>query len=249
MNADNQKLLQNKKALVFASFDGIGRGIAEGLIDSGATVFINSRSEDKLKEVSSEIGAAGYIVGDLTRSGEGERIVNCAIKEMSGLDILVTNTGGPPKGYFKDITDEEWLIGYQSLFLSVVGGIRAALPAMQKNRWGRIICITSTAGKEPILKLTVSNSIRAGLYGLINSLSKEVAAHGITINAVMPGYTETSRLAELGVNLDSLRQQIPAERLGTTKELASLVSYLSSDQAGFITGQAIAVDGGMLAGI
>jgi 3-oxoacyl-[acyl-carrier protein] reductase len=238
--------LKNKKTLVLASSEGIGLGIAKQLAISGADVIITSRREEVLSKVCKEIGAAGYLVSDLEKPNEGKRLIALANEKLGGLDILVTNTGGPPKGHFKDITDQQWLTGFQSLFLSATGSIRAALPLMEKNGWGRIVCITSTAAKEPISTLPVSSALRAGLHGLVKIISNDYAKFGITINAVMPGYTETERLAELGYSNSELTKKIPAGRLGTTTELGQLITYLCSNEAAFINGQAISIDGGMM---
>lgn len=148
-----------------------------------------------------------------------------------------------------DVSSPMWQEGFQGLWMSAVEGIRAVLPGMQERRWGRIVLITSVAAKEPVANLTVSNALRAGLLGLANTLSREAAPHGVTVNSVLPGYTKTERLTELGVSDESLSAQIPARRLGRPDELAALTVYLCSQQAAYITGQAIAVDGGLLMGI
>jgi 3-oxoacyl-[acyl-carrier protein] reductase len=133
--------------------------------------------------------------------------------------------------------------------MSVVESLQEALPEMTKNNWGRIVAITSVAAKEPIANLTVSSALRAGVHGLINAVSKEIGVHGITINAVMPTFTATERLSHLRPNTEDLIKSIPVRRLGIPQELGKLVAYLTSQHAGFITGQAIAYDGGSLAGI
>jgi 3-oxoacyl-[acyl-carrier protein] reductase len=130
-----------------------------------------------------------------------------------------------------------------------VGAIRAALPGMRARRSGRVIAVTSIAAREPVPNLTLSNSLRAGLHGLVNALSKEVAGDQVTVNALMPGYTLTERLEELHLDEAKLAAQIPARRLGRSQDFAALAAFLASDQAGYITGQAIACDGGLLQSI
>lgn len=238
--------LQGKKAFVFGSSGGIGRAIAESLIAEGAQVLLNSRSEEKLQLVAKEIKAAGYVVGDLTRQGEASRLVEAAQNKLAGLDILVTNTGGPKKGTFLEVTDEQWQEDFQSLWMSAVEAMKVALPIMKKQNFGRILFVTSIAAQEPLPGLTTSNGLRAGLSGLCKSVAQEMAPFGITINALLPGYTNTDRLKELKLSDDKVRQMVPAGRLGKPEELADLACFLSSPRAAYITGQSIAIDGGAL---
>ena len=133
--------------------------------------------------------------------------------------------------------------------MSSVGAIRAALPGMRTRRWGRVIVVTSVAAREPVSKLMLSNSLRAGLHGLVNALSREVAGDGVTVNALMPGYTRTERLADLHLDEARLAAQIPAGRLGRAEDFGAVAAFLASESAGYITGQALAVDGGLLQSI
>lgn len=241
--------LKGKKALVMGASTGLGRGVAEALIAEGVQVAICARDEERLLEAEKDMGAHLAIPTDLNEPNAAKKLTEQVIEEFGGLDILVINTGGPPKGKFEDITKEQWDEGFQSLWLSAVDSIKAVLPSMKENRWGRILLITSVAAKEPIPSLTVSNGLRAGLLGLSRSISHEVAQYGITINSILPGYTETERLQELSVDLNKIAEQIPAKRLGTTAELGALAAFLSSDSAGYITGQTISADGGHMKGI
>lgn len=240
--------LAGKKAMVFGSSGGIGRAIAEVLIKEKATVYINSRDSARLEKAVHELGAEGGVVADLTRPHEGKQATNQAINKMDGLDILVINTGGPAKGSFENITDEQWHLDFQNLWMSFVEAAKEALPIMKKQKYGRIILVTSLAAKEPIAGLTTSNGLRAGLAGLCKSLANEVAADGITVNLLLPGYTNTDRLKDLKLSEEKIRQMVPAGRLGEPEELASLAAFLCSPLAGYITGQSIAVDGGVLRG-
>lgn len=241
--------IKNKKALVFASSEGLGKAVAHALVEEGAKVLLSSRSEDKLSKAVADIGADGYITCDLSQKGAARKLVQTAIEKLGGLDILVTNAGGPPAGAFRDISVEQWQISYQSLFMSLVESIQEAAPEMKKSRWGRILMITSVAGKEPVKNLTISNSLRAGVHGLANTLSKELAADGITVNALLPTYTETQRLIDLNRNMEDIVSRIPVGRLGKPHEFGKLAAFLASGHAGFITGQAIGYDGGCLASI
>lgn len=238
--------LTGKTALVFGGSRGLGRAIAEELIREGARVVIVARDAGRVTRVAAEIGALA-LAGDLSQPGAGKRLVKDAGDLLARApDILVTNTGGPPKGAFQETTPETWSAGFQSLWMATVDAIQAALPAMQAQGWGRVLAVTSVAAKEPQPGLVISNGLRAGLLGLLNSLSREVAGQGITVNALLPGYTNTDRMAELGVDNATMGPNIPAGRLGEPAEFAALAAFLASGRASYITGQAIAVDGGLL---
>jgi len=240
--------LEGKRALVLGGSAGLGRAIAKALIDEGAQVAIGSRDAQKLEAAKREIQAAAMVVTDLTTPGAGRRAVDAALAALGGLEILVVNTGGPPKGTFAEVTEAQWRTGFQSLWLAAVDAIQAALPQMAKGRFGRVLLVTSVAAKEPMSQLTISNGLRAGLTGLAKSLSVEVAAQGITVNCLLPGYTDTERLRELGIPAEKMTSAVPAGRLGKPEELGALAAFLASTHAGYITGQAIAVDGGYLKG-
>lgn len=241
--------LKGKRVLVQGSSSGLGFAIAHAFAKEGARVAICSRDEARVMKAAKEIPGATGFVCDLDKKGASAELVKNVASEFGGLDILVTNTGGPPKGLFSDLKTEEWLAGFEKLYLSAIESIQAALPYMRANKWGRILLSTSTAAKEPIPKLTVSNALRSGLLGLMKSLSQEVAAQGITVNALLPGYTRTERLAELGIAEKDLAKDIPAGRLGEPEEYAALAVFLGSQPASYVTGQAIACDGGLIKGL
>lgn len=240
--------LKNKRALVMGASSGIGRAIAEVLVQEGAKVAICSRSLDKLQKTAGEIGAQYFYSCDLGKPGEAKAVVEKATTQMGSLDILVTNTGGPNKGAFADISDEQWQEDFQSLWMSVVESLKVALPRMKENRYGRILMVTSLAAKEPLSGLTTSNGLRAGLAGLSKSIANEYAPYGITLNQLLPGYTATDRLKELKLTEERIQQMVPAGRLGDPHELADLAAFLASPRAGYITGQSILVDGGVTRG-
>jgi 3-oxoacyl-[acyl-carrier protein] reductase len=240
--------LKNKKVLVMGASTGIGRAVAEVLIQEGAEVAICSRSLEKLEKTAKEIGAPHFLACDLSKAGEAKRVTEEALKKMGGLDILVTNTGGPNKGNFADVSDSQWQDDFQSLWMSVVESCKVALPEMKKNNYGRILLVTSLAAKEPLNGLTTSNGLRAGLAGLSKSIANEYAAFGVTVNLLLPGYTATDRLKELKLTDERIKQMVPAGRLGDPRELADLAAFLASPKAGYITGQSFLIDGGVTRG-
>lgn len=244
--------LEGKKALVFGSSAGIGKSIVESLLKENAHVVVNSRNSERVQatvvEFQSSLNTKKVfgVAADISQKNEATRAVKESQKVLSGLDILVVNTGGPAKGSFEEITTEQWLFDYQNLWISFVDAVKACLPEMKKQRYGRILLVTSLAAKEPLKNLTTSNGLRAGLSGLCKSLSTEVASYGITVNVLLPGYTNTDRLKELNLSEETVKSLVPMGRLGQPQELADLVTFLASDRAGYITGQCIAVDGGAL---
>jgi 3-oxoacyl-[acyl-carrier protein] reductase len=241
--------IKNKKAIVFGASAGLGKAVASALAAEGVNVAIGARNVDKLESAKKDVQALFAGTVDMSRSGSAKEFTLKAMEKLGGADIVVINTGGPPKGSFENITHEQWADGYQSLWVSAVDVINTVLPEMKKKKWGRILLITSAAAKEPIAELTISNGLRAGLLGLARSLSHEVAPFGITVNSMLPGHTDTERLTNLGIDKSKITAHIPAGRLGTTREFGALGAFLASDLAGFITGQAIVADGGSQKGI
>ncbi len=238
--------IEKKTALVMGSSEGIGRGIAESLIAEGVHVALVARNEEKLSAVAKEIGAKKYYATDLSKPGAATRLVENFVRDFGSIDILVTNTGGPARGQFAEITDAQWALDFQNLWMSVVDSLRAALPEMQKRNYGRVILITSSAAKEPIPSLTTSNGFRAGLTGLAKSVSTEYASHGITINTLQPGYINTRRIRENNWSEEKIRSLVPAGRIGEPEDIGALAAFLCSPLASYITGQSIAVDGGKM---
>ncbi|MFT6068922.1 MAG: 3-oxoacyl-[acyl-carrier protein] reductase [Bacteriovoracaceae bacterium] len=240
--------LTGKTALVFGASQGIGKAIAESLIAEGVKVAICSRTESTLNQTKEEIKAELAIPGDLTKAGEAKRITEQVINEFGRLDILITNTGGPAKGSFSEVTLDQWNTDFQSIWLSVVESLQTALPKMSENNYGRVLMVTSLAAKEPLPGLTTSNGLRAGLAGLTRSISNEYASKGITLNLLLPGYTNTDRLKALNLSEEKIKELVPAGRLGEPCELADMATFLASEKGAYITGQSIAIDGGVLKG-
>lgn len=241
--------LKGKKALVLGSSGGLGRAIAESLILEGVEVCLCSRTEATLRQTAKEIGATHYEVADLSVAGATKQVVQAALKKMGTLDILVTNTGGPQKNDFLNVSVEQWQTDFQSLWMSPVEAMQEVLPKMKEHQYGRILMVTSIAAKEPLSGLTTSNGLRAGLAGLAKSIANECAGHGITINLLLPGYTNTDRLKALNLSAEKIKEMVPAGRLGDPSELADLATYLASPRGAYITGQSIAVDGGVSKGL
>lgn len=237
--------LRGRSALVMGASKGLGFAVARELAAEGVKVAICARNEALLNDAAKRLGATG-LVGDLQRPGEGKRLVEQATSALGPVDILVVNTGGPPTMPFENVAPDDWRKAFEGLFVSATDAIAAAMPAMRERQWGRILLVTSIAAKEPINNFTISNALRAGLHGLTKTLSREFAAFGITVNALMPGYTMTERLSEANLDLKKVTGMIPMGRIGRPEEFAALATFLASEKAGYITGQAIACDGGAL---
>jgi 3-oxoacyl-[acyl-carrier protein] reductase len=260
--------LNGKRALVTGASSGLGYACAETLAAEGVNLVINSRDESRLSEAAKRIEKitgvkAGLAPGDLSRPSERLQVINLTRDQLAGgvVDILVSNTGGPPPGVFLEHSGEAWTQAGHLLLESAVGLTRALLPAMLEQSWGRLIYITSVAVLQPIDDLILSNSYRAAVTGFCKTLSNSYAGKGITANTVCPGFTETERLASLiekraaaaGVApkemAHTMAAQVPAGRLGKPEELASLVAFLASDRAAYISGSSIGVDGGLHRGL
>jgi 3-oxoacyl-[acyl-carrier protein] reductase len=249
--------LKGCRALVAGASKGLGKACAQALIGEGAIVFICSRSADELAKTAAEIGAAGHAPADVSRPDEVRRLVAQAIDALGGLDILVTNAGGPPTGPFDKVGDDDWDIAYQLNLMSSVRLIREALPALKASGRGRIVNLTGYGVKEPMTDLVVSDSLRAGVTVMAKTIATDLAPFGITVNNIAPGPIMTDRLIEvhaarakaLGITLEEQFQRfsktIPALRMGQPKEIGDLCAFLCSPQAGYLTGQAIVVDGGV----
>ncbi|HEX6848336.1 MAG TPA: SDR family oxidoreductase [Chitinophagaceae bacterium] len=246
--------LKNKVAFVAASSQGLGKAVALGLAKEGARVIVNGRNKENLEAAKHEIEKIKgtevlAVAGDLSNDHEREEVIKEILKVYDHIDILITNTGGPPPGKFEELKREDWDKTYQSLLLSVVDLINGFLPGMKQQQWGRIIAITSQAVKQPVNNLILSNSVRASVAGLIKSLSNELGVYNITANNVMPGYTETDRLKKIiasDSSFSTAKKEIPLGRFGTPEEFAAAVTFLASERASYITGVSLAVDGGWI---
>jgi 3-oxoacyl-[acyl-carrier protein] reductase len=254
--------LKGKVALAAASSSGLGRAVAHALANEGMQLVICARTEATLDEVRLELEAIGSRVlavpADLTDPADVAKVVGAAEETFGRVDVLVTNTGGPPAGPFEAHSPEVWEMAVRQNLFSVLNLVRGVLPGMRERGWGRIINVTSIAVKQPSDNLILSNAVRAAVTGFARTLATETAKDGITVNNVLPGFTRTGRLTELaekraeikGVEPEDIwagwHQEIPMGRVGEPSELAALVAFLASEQAGYITAQSIPVDGGWI---
>lgn len=246
--------VKQKVAFIAASSDGLGKAVAMELANEGATVIINGRNQERLQATREAIEDAYdckvlAVEGDLSKETERTKVLETIFKKFSHIDILVTNTGGPPAGKFEDLSLEQWQQTYKLLLESAVALIQAVLPGMKQQQWGRIIAITSQAVKQPVDNLILSNSVRASVVGLTKTLANELGSHNITVNNVMPGYTKTNRLLSLiesNPDFKNAVNEIPLKRFGNPEEFAAAVTFLASERASYITGTSLAVDGGWI---
>ena len=243
--------IEGRTALVMAASRGIGKGIAGGLAAEGARVAISSRSEEALREAAKEIGGEVEVfpadTGDLDRL---RRLPGKVAGALGPIEILITNTGGPPPGGALDNSLEEWEAAFRSLVLALRVLIEEVLPGMRERGWGRIVNVASSTVREPIAGLTLSNANRLAALGLLETLADEVAGDGITVNTVATGMFATDRLADRHGSLEQAeagaRERIPARRLGQPEEYGDLVAFLCSERAAYLTGAVIPLDGGLL---
>lgn len=248
--------IQNKVALVLASSKGLGKAVAIELAKEGAKVIICGTDAEALAATKMEIqskspGNVKSVVCDITDAAQRKNLVDQGVKTFGSIEILVTNTGGPAAGAFEQFNLDDWKHIYNLLFLSAVDIIQQVLPAMKEKGFGRILTITSVAVKQPADNLISSNAVRTSLLGLVKSLSNEVAIHGITVNNLMPGYTQTNRLKNLvekNPKVNEVKEDIPMKRFGNPEEFAAAAAFLVSERASYITGQSLAVDGGWIKG-
>lgn len=256
--------LQDKVAIVMAASKGLGRACATALAAEGARVTIGARGTQALDATAQEIQKATRsqvmaVPTDVTKAEDVEAIVAATVGEFGRIDILVNNAGGPPAGNFASFGDAQWQAAFELNLLSTVRLVRLVLPHMRKTGSGRIITIVSTSVKQPIDGLLLSNAIRSGVVGLAKTLSVELAPDNITVNNVCPGRILTDRLRQIyhinervqqGVSeeavLKEMAQDVPMGRVGMPEELGALVAFLASQQAAYITGTTIQVDGGLV---
>jgi 3-oxoacyl-[acyl-carrier protein] reductase len=243
--------LEGKRAAVAAATSGLGFASAEALVANGARVAICGRDRGRVDEAAARLGpgAVGLVV-DLGSADGGRGFVTAAGEALGGVDILVANGGGPPPGTFASTDVDAYLPALQLNLLSVVAMCKAAVPAMQERRWGRVVAITSIAVRQPIPTLILSNTARSGLTGFLKTLALEVAADGVTVNSVQPGLHATNRVIELyGDRPGETAAGIAAGTIGDPGDFGQVVAFLCSEPARFVTGVQLPVDGGTYLGL
>ena len=244
--------IRNRVAMVAAASKGLGRAIAEALQAEGCRVSGFARS---IEPWSEDILA---VQGDITKAEDLQRWFEETVAKFGQVDILVTNTGGPPAAPFLQLSEEQWRLGVDSTLMNVVRLCRLVIPDMQKRKWGRILHLTSFVAKQPVELLTISSTLRSGLSALTKTLADQVAGDGILVNAILPGHFLTDRQKHLGeiraeqqgITLEEYftrtQAAIPLGRYGRAEELASVAAFLCSERASYLTGASIQVDGGLV---
>jgi 3-oxoacyl-[acyl-carrier protein] reductase len=237
-------------ALVTGASRGIGAGIAQELAREGARVAIASRSREHVEVTAAQIGASGFVYDSSDVDAAPGLVAQVGDALGGPVEILVTNTGGPPSGPDPTaFTRDQWEGAYRDLVLAPMALIEAALPAMRERRWGRIVNVSSSSVREPIDNLMLSNVHRSAALSAFKTLARAVAADGVTLNTLLTGRIATDRLVELYPSMEAAAEGIPAGRLGTVEEMAAVAAFLCSDRASFVTGEAVRVDGAMTRGV
>jgi 3-oxoacyl-[acyl-carrier protein] reductase len=257
--------LAGKVALLAGSSKGLGFALAEVLAAEGASVVVNGRQQEDVDRAVSALrqagGEAAGVVANVTDPGAAQQLVDFAVQQYGGLDILVTNAGGPPSGSFDATPLEAWVQGVELTLLSAVRLIQAALPALRQSESGSILTITSLSVKEPIAGLLLSNAIRPAVVGLTKTLSQELAGEGVRANSILPGWTRTGRVEELlafraqnnnssvAEEMDKITASNPMKRMGEPEEFARVAAFLVSPAASYVNGAMLQVDGGGYRGL
>jgi 3-oxoacyl-[acyl-carrier protein] reductase len=238
--------ISGRRAAVAAASRGLGYATAAALADEGVLVALCSRDEDAITQAARTIGHGAIpLKADVSTATGARGFVDSARDALGGLDILVTNAGGPPPGNFSSTRVDQYLAALELNCLSVIAMCDAAVPAMCEQRWGRVVAITSIAVRQPIPELILSNTARAGATGFLKTLAREVAADGVTVNSLQPGLHDTERVRQLGSDPSG----IPAGTIGRPDDFGAIAAFVCSEPARFLTGTAVHVDGGAYAGL
>jgi 3-oxoacyl-[acyl-carrier protein] reductase len=243
--------ISGRRAAVAAASAGLGLATAKTLAREGVTVAICGRDPETIKSAAAEVGngAVGLEIDVSTPEGGTQFVEQAAEALGGGIDILVANAGGPPKGGYHDMDIADYQSALNLNLLSTVAMCKAAIPHMQSQRWGRVVAILSHTVKQPNPDLILSNTARAGLQGFLKTAALAVAADGVTINSVLPGGHATKRLIDLAGNNPEVVNTIPARRFGTPEEFGAIVAFLTSSHTGFMTATTIVMDGGAVQGL
>jgi 3-oxoacyl-[acyl-carrier protein] reductase len=242
--------LSGRTAIVCGASSGIGLGIAGSLAGEGANVVLFARRRELLEREAEKIGGLA-VAGDVTNEGDLERLVATAVDTYGGVDILVNNSGGPPRASAQALDDDSVRAAVELLLVSVVRLTGLCLPHLERSPAGRIVTVTSSTVREPIDSLALSNSIRPGIVGWAKSLARELGPKGITVNCIAPGRIDTERIREVypdGPSAEDLAS-IPLGRLGTTREIGDVVAFLCSERASYVSGTVVLVDGALTRGL
>jgi 3-oxoacyl-[acyl-carrier protein] reductase len=241
--------ISGRKAAVAAASRGLGLATARALAAEGVAVAICGRDAATVEAAASSIDATP-IVADVSDTDQARGFVRRAHEALGGLDILVTNAGGPPPGRFADVSDpDEYRRAFELNAMSTIGMCAEAVPNMQAQQWGRVVAITSIAVRQPIPYLILSNTARAGVTGFLKTLAREVAPDGVTVNSLQPGLHDTERVRTLSGGAEPDTSEIPAGVLGSPDDFGAIAAFLCSDHARFVTGASIPVDGGAHSGL
>ncbi|CAN5751325.1 SDR family oxidoreductase [soil metagenome] len=242
--------LGGRTAIVCGASAGIGLGVAEALSTEGANVVMFARRPELLRQEAERLGGTA-VPGDVTSADDVERLVQTAIDTHGGIDILVNNSGGPPRTAAVGLSAEQIETAVQLLLVSVVRLTGLCLPYLERSEAGRIVNITSSTVKEPTDHLALSNAVRPGVIGWAKSLSRELGPSRITVNSIAPGWIDTERIREVNPDGPSEAdlEAIPLRRLGTPREIGDVVAFLCSERAAYVTGTVVAVDGGLVRGL
>lgn len=248
--------IRGRVALVTGASSGLGKAVALSLAAEGVKLAITARREDELRDVAREASAAGAVEArafptDLNDESAVARLLAEVRSALGDVEILVANSGGPKPGTFTSVALDDWDAGYRSVLRNMIQLIEGVVPDMRRRRFGRVVALTSSSVKQPIPTLVLSNAFRTALVSALKTLSLEVAADGVTVNAIATGRIETDRLRALYDNDakkidEAARADVPMQRIAQPAEFAPLVTFLCGEPAGYITGQTIAIDGGLI---
>ena len=237
--------IKDKRAVVAASTSGLGLATAMSLAEAGCKVVVSGRDEERLASAAEQVAGSIPIRGDVATVGGAETFIDEATAALGGVDILVTNAGGPPPGNFASTDIGDYAAAIEMNLVAMAAMCKKVVPTMQEQQWGRIVAITSTSVHTPMPNLILSNTARTGLTSLLKTLALEVVADGITVNTAQPGTHMTPRITQLfDGDIDSLAGAMPSGKIGDAADFGQVVAFLCSQQANYITGVSVPVDGG-----
>ncbi len=242
--------IAGRRAAVAAASSGLGLAVARALAEEGVAVAMCSRTRERIEQAARDVGHDAIpIVADVAHADGARGFVRDARDALGGVDILVTNAGGPPPGDFSSVALDQYEPAFELNCLSTIAMCTEAVPGMRQRGWGRVVAITSIAVRQPIANLILSNTARAGVTGFLKTLAREVASEGVTVNSLQPGFHATDRVTSLHDDPSRLADGVPAGEIGRPEDFAAVATFLCSESASYVTGAAIPVDGGAYAGL